>query len=99
MTRLDAGWRDHVHRGYAAIPLRGVVDGHAVVERYHFTTIEIGQMLLTVTGGPPDSDASADVCVLAVTHLWEAVTALLPLFGGEPLQLMTWNLPSTDTLR
>lgn len=99
LTRLDESWRDHVHRGYAPISLRRVVDGHEAFERYHFTTIEIGQMLLTVTGGPPDSDASADLCLLAVRHLWEVVPALLPLFGGEPLQLMTWTLPSTETLR
>lgn len=99
LTRLDESWRNHTHRGYAPIPLRRVVDQHERTERYHFTTIEIGQMLLTVTGGPPDSDASADLCSIAVRHLWKVVPALLPLFGGEPLQLMTWNLPSAETLQ
>ncbi|MCK0439056.1 hypothetical protein MUG78_06150 [Gordonia alkaliphila] len=99
LTRLDPSWRDHTHRGYAPVPLRRVVDDIESIEQYHFTTIEIGCMLLTVTGGPPESDATRHVCRTAVTHLWNVVPALQPLVPGEPLELRTWQLPSTDILR
>lgn len=98
LTKLDPTWRDHVHRGYAPVSLNRVVDGHETIEIYHFTVIEIGCMLITVTGGPPDSDASADLCRMAVTHLWKRVPAIWPLFDGEPTDLGTWHLPSEATL-
>ncbi|WP_411815821.1 hypothetical protein [Gordonia sp. SND2] len=97
-TRLDPTWRHHTHRGYAPLDLQRVVGGRETIERFHFTVLEIGCMLTTVTGGPPDSDAAADVCRLAVRHLWRRVPALTPLFDGEAADLGTWHLPSEETL-
>lgn len=98
LTRLDPSWRHHMHRSHPSVPLSRVVDGGEVVERYHFTPIEIGQMFLTVTGGPPDSAVSADVCTMVVQHLSRAMSPLWPLFPGEPLDLITWYLPSEAVL-
>lgn len=99
LTRLDPSWRHHTHRGHAPVPLRREVDGIETIERYHLTTIEIGQMFLTVTGGPPTSDVSAEVCARVVQHLWQVVPAIWPLFPDEALDLITWHLPSEQTLQ
>lgn len=97
-TTLDPSWRHHAHRGYAPVPLRRVVNDAETTEIYHLTVLEIGCMLITVTGGPPDSDAAADVCRLAVRHLWKRVPALMPLFDEEAADLATWHPPSERTL-
>lgn len=55
-------------------------------------------MLVTVTDGPPDSDAVADVCQMTVTHLWKRVPAIEPVFAGQESALGTWHLPSEETL-
>jgi hypothetical protein len=98
-TRLDPSWREHTHTGRVVKRMSRIVNGEEVSERYHLTTIELGQMFLTVTGGPPDSDASADVCQMAVTHLWQVVPAIWTLFPGEAASLATWHLPSADTIQ
>ena len=99
LTRLDSSWRNHTHTGRVARRMSRIVNGERTSELYHLTTIEVGQMFLTVTGGPPDSDASAEVCQMTMTHLWHVVPGILPLFRGEPAALATWHLPSTDTIK
>ncbi|MDF0528645.1 hypothetical protein P0W64_02330 [Tsukamurella sp. 8F] len=99
LTRLDRSWRHHIQRSHAPLPLNRIVGGEARIERYHFTVIGIGCMLATVIGGPPGSDACADVTLLTARALGRRVRAIAPLLPGRATRLGTWHAPDQATIQ